>query len=79
VNEVHSGLNIQSGYTTISDNHNRTHFYGGTFNNGKWYGGTSSGVTFNNGYWYEGVWIDGTFNNGHWFNGMWLKPSINLQ
>lgn len=75
--EVHSGLNKISGFTYISNNHNRTHFYGGKFNNGKWFGGTASGLTFNNGIWYDGVWLNGTFNNGFWYNGLWLNGAFN--
>jgi hypothetical protein len=75
--EMHSGLNVVSGYTTISNNHNRTHWSGGTFNNGKWYGGTYEDGVFNNGYWYEGVWENGIFNNGQWYNGLWLDGIFN--
>ncbi len=75
--EFHSGLNLISGFTNISDNHNRTHWLDGTWYNGTWYGGTHSGGTFNNGYWFEGYWSGGTFNNGYWVNGFWESGIIN--
>lgn len=75
--EFHSGLNIISGMTAVSDNHNRTHWLDGTWFNGSWYGGTHVGGTFNNGNWYDGFWSDGIFNNGYWFNGFWLNGQIN--
>ena len=49
----------------------------GRFNNGKWFGGTASGLTFNNGFWYDGVWLNGTYNNGFWYNGLWLNGTFN--
>ena len=75
--EFHSGLNIVSGMTTVSNNHNRTWWMGGTWSNGTWYGGTHVSGNFNNGYWYEGFWQDGTFNNGYWYNGFWANGTIN--
>jgi len=75
--EFHSGLNIQSGLTSLSDNHNRTIWSGGTWNNGTWYGGTHLNGTFNNGTWLEGIWENGTFNNGTWWNGFWSGGTIN--
>ena len=75
--EFHSGLNIVSGKTLVSDNHNRTIWLNGTWFNGTWYGGTHIGGVFNNGYWFEGFWSGGTFNNGYWENGLWLNGIIN--
>jgi hypothetical protein len=75
--EFHSGLNIISGKTLISDNHNRTWWYGGTWYNGTWYGGTHCDGNFNNGHWYEGFWSGGTFNNGYWKNGFWWDGTVN--
>jgi len=75
--EFHSGLNIVSGITSISTNHNLSRWISGTWQNGIWYGGTWSGGTFNNGYWYEGYWVDGVFNNGYWYNGYWSNGVIN--
>lgn len=75
--EFHSGLNIISGVTSVSNNHNRTKWISGTWLNGMWYGGTHINGNFNNGYWYEGFWSGGTFNNGYWINGYWLNGTIN--
>jgi len=75
--EFHSGLNIISGITAVSDNHNRTVWLNGTFYNGTWYGGTHVAGDFNNGHWFEGFWSGGTFNNGYWYNGFWLSGEIN--
>jgi hypothetical protein len=75
--EFHSGLNVVSGITSISNNHNRSWWLGGTWQNGVWYGGTFAGGEFNNGYWFEGYWSGGTFNNGFWNNGFWLNGTIN--
>lgn len=75
--EFHSGLNIVSGVTQISDNHNRTIWYDGKWVNGSWYGGTHIDGDFNNGSWYEGFWYGGTFNNGIWYNGFWFDGVIN--
>lgn len=75
--EFHSGLNIISGVTSVSNNHNRSHWINGTWQNGVWYGGTHRSGSFNNGYWYEGFWSGGTFNNGYWINGFWLSGTIN--
>ena len=75
--EFHSGLNIVSGVTTVSDNHNRTIWKNGTWVNGSWYGGTHVTGDFNNGYWFEGYWENGVFNNGFWWNGFWLDGIIN--
>ena len=75
--EFHSGLNLISGITSISDNHHRTVWKNGTWYNGTWYGGTHVDGEFNNGYWLEGIWSGGTFNNGYWYNGFWLDGIIN--
>ena len=75
--EFHSGLNIVSGITSVSNNHNRTWWLTGTWYNGSWYGGTYIDGIFNNGFWYEGFWSGGTFNNGYWYNGFWLNGTIN--
>jgi len=75
--EFHSGLNLVSGITHVSDNHNRTHWRNGTWYNGSWYGGTHELGEFNNGYWFEGYWINGIFNNGYWINGFWEEGIIN--
>ena len=75
--EFHSGLNIVSGMTQTSDNHNRTWSMGGTWLNGIWYGGTHADGDFNNGFWLEGCWSGGTFNNGYWSNGFWLDGVVN--
>lgn len=75
--EFHSGLNIISGVTSISDNHNRTVWKNGIWYNGTWYGGTHVDGEFNNGYWFEGFWSGGTFNNGYWWNGFWLNGIVN--
>ena len=75
--EFHSGLNIISGITYPSDNHNRTWWLNGKWFNGSWYGGTHVNGDFNNGNWYDGFWFGGTFNNGYWFNGFWLNGQIN--
>jgi len=75
--EFHSGLNVVSGITQISDNHNRTWWYNGTWYNGVWYGGTHVDGIFNNGIWYEGYWSGGTFNNGYWYNGYWEDGIVN--
>ena len=75
--EFHSGLNIISGQTLISNNHNRTVWLNGNWLNGLWYGGTHVDGNFNNGYWYEGFWSGGSFNNGYWINGYWLDGTIN--
>ena len=75
--EFHSGLNIVSGITLVSNNHNRTWWMSGTWYNGSWYGGTHVSGDFNNGNWYEGFWAGGTFNNGFWYNGFWSDGIIN--
>lgn len=75
--EFHSGLNIVSGKTMISDNHNRTWWLNGTWSNGVWFGGTHVDGNFNNGYWLEGYWSGGTFNNGYWENGYWENGIVN--
>jgi len=75
--EFHSGLNIISGKTSISNNHNRSVWSGGTWFDGTWYGGTHLGGEFNNGYWQEGIWQGGDFNNGSWLNGFWSGGTIN--
>lgn len=75
--EFHSGLNIVSGVTQTSDNHNRTAWITGTWHNGTWYGGTYVDGTFNSGSWIEGFWSGGTFNNGNWYNGFWLNGVMN--
>lgn len=75
--EFHSGLNIVSGITMASDNHNRSVWVNGTWWNGLWYGGTHINGDFNNGFWLEGLWSGGTFNNGYWKNGFWLDGIIN--
>lgn len=75
--EFHSGLNLLSGFTQVSDNHNRTHWLKGTWYNGSWYGGTHESGNFNNGYWFEGYWLNGFFNNGYWINGFWEDGVIN--
>jgi len=75
--EFHSGLNIVSGKTQISDNHNRTWWMNGIWSNGIWFGGTHVDGVFNNGYWLEGYWSGGTFNNGYWENGYWENGIIN--
>lgn len=75
--EFHSGLNIVSGMTQVSDNHNRTWWLDGTWLNGIWYGGTHVDGDFNNGIWLEGFWSGGTFNNGYWDNGFWLSGDVN--
>lgn len=75
--EFHSGLNIISGKTNISDNHNRTWWYDGIWSNGVWFGGTHVAGEFNNGYWLSGYWSGGTFNNGYWENGFWESGVVN--
>lgn len=75
--EFHSGLNIVSGSTLKSTNHNRTWWIQGVWFNGTWYGGTHMDGIFNNGYWLEGSWLNGTFNNGYWENGLWLEGTVN--
>ena len=75
--EFHSGLNIISGKTYKSNNHNRTWWFSGTWFNGSWYGGTHVSGEYDNGYWFEGFWSGGTFNNGYWENGFWLDGTIN--
>jgi hypothetical protein len=75
--EFHSGLNIISGVTSVSDNHNRTWWMAGDWYKGSWYGGTHVSGQFLNGNWYEGFWSGGTFNNGVWYNGFWLDGEIN--
>lgn len=61
----------------LSNNHNRTHWYEGTFKNGYWFGGT-----FNQGLWEHGVWYNGVFSgatlsastwtDGYWYDGLWV-------
>jgi hypothetical protein len=75
--EFHSGLNIISGVTSVSDNHNRTWWMAGDWYKGSWYGGTHVSGQFFNGNWYEGFWSGGTFNNGVWYNGFWLDGDVN--
>jgi hypothetical protein len=75
--EFHSGLNIISGVTYKSTNHNRSWWLNGTYNNGTWYGGRHVNGIHNNGYWLEGIWDAGTFNNGYWENGLWLSGTVN--
>ena len=75
--EFHSGLNLISGVTYISNNHNRSWWVNGEWITGTWYGGTHMDGIFNNGYWLEGFWSGGTFNNGYWENGLWLDGTVN--
>lgn len=81
--EFHSGLNLDaSGNTLPSITDGLTHWMGGNFYNGKWYGGYFMSGTFHNGEWFSGIFNTATGENnrnyciweyGNWYTGLWVN------